>query len=67
MQSKKLVNKVDQLEDQNEYLKQIYNISNQIDDDVYVLPKILGMKRLYLIMVNFLFNKIFFSFKSLAI
>ena len=40
MQSKRLVNKVDQLEDQNEYLKQkIYNISNQIDDDVYVLPK----------------------------
>ena len=43
VQSKRLVNKVDQLEDQNEYLKQkIYNISNQIDDDVYVLPKILG-------------------------
>ena len=54
VQSKRLVNKVDQLEDQNEYLKQkIYNISNQIDDDVYVLPKILGNEELYLIMVKF--------------
>ena len=67
MQSKN-INKVDQLEDQNEYLKQkIYNISNQIDDDVYVLPKILGNEEIISNNGEIFYLTKYFSFKSLAI
>ena len=45
LQSKTLINKVEELKDQNEYLRQkIYTISNEIDKNVYVLPKILENK-----------------------
>ena len=46
-QSKRLNSQIEQLENQNDYLKnKIYAVSNQINDDVYILPKILEKKKI---------------------